>query len=103
VKLATYPFQKYGLIEGTVVHLSPDATEASQTRKENDSENASSSNNGYRARIALASQSLAFDGHALPFTSGMQVAAEIRLGERTLLEYLLAPVRKAWHEAARER
>ena len=26
-----------------------------------------------------------------------------RLGERTLLEYLLAPVRKAWHEAARER
>jgi len=35
--------------------------------------------------------------------SGMQAVAEIRLGDRTLLEYLLAPVQKAWHEAARER
>ena len=29
--------------------------------------------------------------------------AEIRLGERSLLEYVLAPFQKAWHEAARER
>jgi hemolysin D len=33
----------------------------------------------------------------------MLVAAEIRLGERSLLEYLVAPVRRAWHDAARER
>ena len=33
----------------------------------------------------------------------MQVVAEIKLGERTVLEYLLSPVRKAWHEAGRER
>jgi HlyD family secretion protein len=59
--------------------------------------------NGYRARLALAAQSLAFDGRTLPLTSGMQVDAEIRLGDRTLLEYVLAPVQKAWHEAARER
>ncbi len=36
-------------------------------------------------------------------TPGMQVAAEIRLGERTVLEYPLSPVQKAFHEAARER
>jgi HlyD family secretion protein len=58
---------------------------------------------GYRARIEFPSQSIAFDGRALPLASGMQAVAEIRLGERTLLEYLLAPVQKAWHEAARER
>jgi len=39
----------------------------------------------------------------LPLVAGMQVDGEIRLGERTLLEYLLAPVQKAWHDAARER
>jgi hemolysin D len=33
----------------------------------------------------------------------MQVIAEIRLGDRTVLEYLLSPVRKAFHEAGRER
>lgn len=35
--------------------------------------------------------------------SGMQVSGEIHLGSRTILEYLLSPVRKAFHEAGRER
>ncbi|HRP75631.1 MAG TPA: hypothetical protein PKZ27_08535 [Rhodocyclaceae bacterium] len=34
---------------------------------------------------------------------GMQTNAEILLGRRTVAEYLLSPVRKAWHEAGRER
>jgi HlyD family secretion protein len=34
---------------------------------------------------------------------GMQVVGEIHLGTRTVLEYLLSPVTKAFHEAARER
>jgi hypothetical protein len=34
---------------------------------------------GYRARIDFPSQSIAFDGHALPLASGMQAVAEIRL------------------------
>jgi HlyD family secretion protein len=33
----------------------------------------------------------------------MQVAAEIHLGTRTVLEYLLSPVRKVVFEAGRER
>jgi HlyD family secretion protein len=33
----------------------------------------------------------------------MQVQAEIKLGRRTVLEYLLSPVQRAWQEAARER
>lgn len=39
----------------------------------------------------------------LPLNPGMQVVAEIHLGTRSVLEYVLSPVRKAWHEAARER
>jgi hemolysin D len=33
----------------------------------------------------------------------MQVSAEIHLGARTVLEYLLSPVQKAFQEAGRER
>jgi HlyD family secretion protein len=33
----------------------------------------------------------------------MQVAGEIHLGTRTVLEYLLSPVQKAFHDAGRER
>jgi HlyD family secretion protein len=43
------------------------------------------------------------DGHRYPLAPGMQVMAEIHLGERTVLEYLLSPVQKAFHEAGRER
>lgn len=44
-----------------------------------------------------------FDEEALKITSGMQVAAEIKLLDQTVMQYLLSPVRKAFHEAARER
>ena len=100
VKLVGYPFQKYGLLDGRVLRVGPDAI----------GENAvaagpatAAAQSAYRARVALAHQALAFDGTLLPLASGMQVSAEIRLGARTLLEYLVAPVSRAWHDAARER
>jgi HlyD family secretion protein len=34
---------------------------------------------------------------------GMQVTAEVNLGSRTVLEYLLSPVQKTVHEAGREK
>ena len=33
----------------------------------------------------------------------MQVAAEIHLGQRSVIEYLLSPMQQVAHEAARER
>ena len=39
----------------------------------------------------------------LAFAAGMQATAEILLGSRSVLEYLLSPVQRAWHEAGRER
>ena len=40
---------------------------------------------------------------ACSLSAGMQTNAEIWLGDRTVMEYLLSPVRKAWHDAGRER
>ncbi|CAG0987773.1 Hemolysin secretion protein D, plasmid [Burkholderiales bacterium] len=97
VKLAAYPFQKYGTVDGRVVHVAADATEPARDRMPD------AAPSGYRARIALDGQLLRNADLALVLASGMQVSAEIRLGERRVIEYLLSPLQKAWHEAARER
>jgi HlyD family secretion protein len=57
----------------------------------------------FRALVELASQELVADGERYALQPGMQVVGEIHLGTRSILEYLLSPVRRAFHEAARER
>jgi HlyD family secretion protein len=39
----------------------------------------------------------------LPISAGMQLTAEIVEGDRTVMEYLLSPVRQIANEAGRER
>ena len=58
---------------------------------------------GYRALVALKTPYLEREGVRHVLSSGMQVTAEINLGSRTVLEYLLSPVRKTLQEAGRER
>jgi len=57
----------------------------------------------YRAIITLGSGHLESQGRQLRLVPGMQVSAEIHVGTRTVLEYLLSPVQKIAHEAGRER
>jgi HlyD family secretion protein len=57
----------------------------------------------YKTLVTLASQRLAANGISYKLAPGMQAAAEIKLGTRTVLEYLFSPVTKAFHEAGRER
>ena len=57
----------------------------------------------YKALVTLKAMKLEMDGEKFPLSAGMQTSAEIMLGTRTVAEYLLSPVRKAWHEAGRER
>lgn len=99
VKVAAFPFQKYGVVDADVLRVSADASDPAGDPGTAETP----SPGGYRARLALAGQSLAFDGARLPLVSGMLVHAEIHLGRRPVIDYLLAPVQKAWHEAARER
>jgi HlyD family secretion protein/RTX calcium-binding nonapeptide repeat (4 copies)/Lipase (class 3) len=113
VKLATYPFQQYGMLAGKVERVSADATELGNTSNSNT--NTNGNNNAtdpsnpstiatYKARIRLDTQTLRDpNGNQLALTPGMQMVAEINQGKRTVLEYMLSPVKKALGEAARER
>ncbi len=53
--------------------------------------------------MALSQQSLKASGKTFNLSPGMQVAAEINQGKRTIMEYLLSPVQGVFQEAARER
>jgi len=106
LKLAAFQFQKYGLLEGRVLHVNADATEAPSPNTRSDALSGRDRPMGplaFRALVELASQELAADGRRYALQPGMQVAGEIHLGTRTILEYLVSPVQKAFHEAARER
>lgn len=102
LKFAPYRFQKYGMGHGVVEHVSADA------QSEEEARDAGISGNGraplrFKALVMLEESVLETNGIEYPLTVGMQASAEILLGRRTVMEYLLSPVKKAWHESGRER
>jgi HlyD family secretion protein len=97
LKVAAYPFQKYGLLEGRVQTVAADAQTGEPGARLPTAQ-------GYKALVGLQSQSLVVQGATtLRLESGMQVVAEIEQGQRTVMEYLLSPVQRTVQEAGRER
>ena len=106
VKLAAFQFQKYGMVEGRVLHINADATGAPSPNMRSDALAGRDRPMGplaFRALVELGAQELAVGAARYSLAPGMQVSSEIHLGTRSILEYVLSPVQKAWHEAARER
>lgn len=106
VKLAAFQFQKYGMVQGKVSHINADATEAPSPNMRSDALSGRDRPTGplaFRALVELGAQELRADASHYPLAPGMQVSSEIHLGTRSILEYVLSPVQKAWHEAGRER
>ena len=111
LKLATYPFQKYGMLDGKVETVIADASAESaraggSSATSGDSGNGSTSmadSSAYKAIIRLTGQEMKTNGLSLPLAAGMQLTAEIVEDQRTVLEYLLSPVQRIASEAGRER
>lgn len=105
VKLDAYPFQKYGMLDGVVRYITHDSSERGADAASERKGGASPAPPGlaYRALVALDSAVLESRGTRLKLTPGMQVAAEIHLGRRSVIEYLLSPIQKVAQESARER
>jgi HlyD family secretion protein len=105
VKLAAYPFQKDGTVHGTVPHVSADANDQSQGKPNPGDQGGQDSQTndqaGYKAIVTLNAQPLKANGKTFNLTPGMQVAAELNQGQRTILEYLLSPVQGEFMEERR--
>jgi HlyD family secretion protein len=105
IKLLAFPFQKYGMLDGTVDHVSADAADGDAGNPANGPSMTPGRNKPlvYKALVSLSRTQLESGEIRYSLAAGMQANAEIKLGTRSVAEYLLSPVSKAWHEAGRER
>jgi len=55
------------------------------------------------ATLRLGQQDMLIDGKRVRLSPGMNITAEIKTGQRRIIEYLLSPVQRAAGEALRER
>lgn len=96
IKLEAFPFTDYGVLEGEVGNISRDVIEQNQ-------ENAKQPGLVYAVRIRLKEKKLLIAGPDHTIGPGLAVQAEIKTGERTIIQYLLSPISRAMDEAGRER
>jgi RTX toxin transport system membrane fusion protein len=91
IKIDSFPFTKYGTINGEVLYISQDAVQDEQLGLV------------FPARIKLASSDILVDENHVALGAGMSVMAEIKTGDRRVIEYLLSPLQQYQSEALRER
>lgn len=104
VKLVAYPFEKYGMLDGAVTHVGPDAAEPDAQQARDPSRNTQPTQPSfYKATVALDTQTFGSASQQLRLVAGMQVVAEIDQGSRSVMDYLLSPVKKTLDESGRER
>lgn len=91
VKIATYPFTKYGVINAIVDHVAEDATVDEKMGLI------------YRVRLTLERNTIVVNKREEPLVPGMAVSAEISTDKRRLIEFVLAPLLRMKDESLRER
>jgi hemolysin D len=57
----------------------------------------------YPAMLTLSQNTMDVDGKRVPLSPGMNITAEIKTGQRRVIEFLLSPVQRAGSESLRER
>ncbi|MCX9158083.1 HlyD family type I secretion periplasmic adaptor subunit [Niveibacterium sp. 24ML] len=91
IKVETFPFTRYGTIPAQVNFVSGDAIKDDKL--------------GFifQARLKLDRNAIRVDERQVPLSPGMAVSAEIKTGQRRVIEYLLSPVLGTTNESLRER
>jgi len=112
IKVDTFNFTRYGLLHGRVLSVSRDAVvrDRQQGRpgeRALDGANETSEPKGqelnYSARISLDQTQMQIDDRIVNLSPGMAVKVEIKTGSRSILSYLLSPLRRYQQETLRER
>lgn len=90
LKVESFPFTKYGTIEGLVRQVYKDAVENEQTGLT------------YPARVTMSKTVINVDGTSVNLTPGMNVTVEVKTGKRRVIDYILAPLQRYQSESLRE-
>ena len=91
VKLETFPYTRYGTVDAQVKLVTADAVTDEKR------------GSFYPAVLTLSQNTMDVDGKRVPLSPGMNITAEIKTGQRRVIEFLLSPVQRAGSESLRER
>jgi|TARA_A100000171_G_C2135923_1_gene150214 hemolysin D len=91
VKIDTFNFTKYGYIDAEVVDISEDAVEDAELGWV------------FEMNLALNSDQIQVGERSVRLTPGMSVMAEIKTGQRRIIEFFLSPLLRYKEEGIRER
>jgi hemolysin D len=107
IKIESFNFTKYGVIDGQVVSVSNDAVSLNPNQQQGGrTAMPALPSQGplvFPVKIALSRETIQADGEEVRLTPGMSVSAEIKTGNRRVIEYFLSPLLKMKDEALRER
>jgi HlyD family type I secretion membrane fusion protein len=87
VKLATFPFQEFGLVDAEVLQISPNAVVDEKLGLV------------FPTRIRLNKHSITMDGQEVEFTPGMMANAEIVTRKKSILTFIVEPITRRFNEA----
>ncbi|NET47815.1 MAG: HlyD family type I secretion periplasmic adaptor subunit [Merismopedia sp. SIO2A8] len=87
VKIATFPFQEFGVIEGTVTHISPNATVDENLGPV------------FSARIELAQTTMPLRGEEVDLVPGMAATGDIVTRKKTVLTFITEPITRRFSDA----
>ncbi|MDR3423929.1 MAG: HlyD family type I secretion periplasmic adaptor subunit [Alphaproteobacteria bacterium] len=113
IKVDTFNFTRYGLLNGKVLTVSQDAIvqdkpqNNAQNKQQPGAESETSEPKGqeliYMARVSLDQSQMQIDDRLVSLSPGMAVTVEIKTGSRHVISYLLSPIKKHVSQAMRER
>jgi HlyD family secretion protein len=110
IKFDTYPFQQCGTREGKITYISEDAFTGNERMMSDDAMTGDAGGRlskmargtTYQARIELEPGDFRGWAKGARILPGMTVNAEIKVGDRTVINYIINPFVKALDESARE-
>ncbi|MEK4297415.1 HlyD family type I secretion periplasmic adaptor subunit [Paenibacillus sp. FSL R5-0914] len=86
VKVDTFPFQKYGYLQGEIIYVSPDAFEDEKLGPV------------FKAKLKVLSAETS-SGNQIHLTPGMSVSVEAKTGQRRIIDFFLSPLKKVAEES----
>lgn len=91
IKIHTFPFTKYGLIDATVTHISDDAILDEKLGLV------------YAMHLKMHKSTIRVEAKDVKLIPGMAVTAEVKTTQRRVIEYFLSPLLRYKQESIRER
>ena len=114
VKIESFPFTRYGVLEAKVARVAHDAIPEpdAQTVEGNPAKTTKSSYFGGAQRtqnlvfpvtLTMARKTMDIDGALIPLRPGMAATVEVKTGKRRILEYVFSPLVETVSSAMKER